>query len=193
MSNEYLRQFQLLSPEERLGRRPDWINNFGYAIPTPEAIEAIRRFAGEEGVCELGAGLGLWARELARSGLTVYAYDQTPIGHPERRNLYFPRAARSFFDVREGDASAIMRHQDCVLLLCYPPEDGEGAWLAIHALRRFQGTRHIFVGDHRCCGTPEYWKLLASDWEQHYHMVLPSYPGNQDWLFLYTRKQRHPP
>ena len=189
VENDYLRRFNGLRPEQRRQQWADLINQFGYAVPTPEAIEAIRRFAGNDGVCELGAGLGLWARELARAGLTVFAYDQTPVGHPDRRNFYFPRATRSHFNVQEGDHTAIMRHQDCVLMLCYPPHDGLGALMAIHALQRFQGDKHVFIGDHSVCATDEYWDLLSRRWEQEEHIPLPSYPGNQDWLFLYTRKR----
>jgi hypothetical protein len=51
---------------------------YAYAIPAPETLHWVAEFCAGRRIVELGAGRGYWAAQLARSGMSVEAYDVAP-------------------------------------------------------------------------------------------------------------------
>ncbi|MFI6818714.1 hypothetical protein ACIBG7_40390 [Nonomuraea sp. NPDC050328] len=145
---------------------------YAYAIPSPETIAWISALCAGLPIVELGAGRGYWAAQLARTGLTVEAYDLEP---PDTsRNVSFLGAAGQV-DVwhpvtgLEG-YSADSGH---VLFLCWPP--GWGDEMSSKALASFEqagGRRLIYIGESKGGKTgndaffdalSERWRLDAAD------------------------------
>ena len=46
---------------------------FSWAVPNGEALETIQKYS-PNGVCEIGAGLGLWAKKLRDKGVDTWAW-----------------------------------------------------------------------------------------------------------------------
>ncbi|WP_225729478.1 MULTISPECIES: hypothetical protein [unclassified Nocardia] len=143
---------------------------YAYAVPAPETVRWIADFCQGRPVVELGAGRGYWAAQLARTGLTVDAYDSEP---PDTsQNASFPGAAGlqdvwhhvgglDEFDARVGSRS------DHVLFLCWPP--GWGNTMASEALSAFAeagGERLIFVGEQKGgkTGDDAFFDMLGESW-----------------------------
>ncbi len=124
---------------------------------------------------EVCAGLGLWARLLRNEGVSVLATDA---GEPR---------GSSYVCVERRDAlTAITAHGACdALLLCWPPN---GQPVAAKALERFVGTRFVYIGDSRFTGDTTFHGLLDRDWGLERRLPLPSWPGLEDCVRLYTRK-----
>ena len=157
-------------------RRRTFIAFYAYAIPTCEAISAIAEFAGGHSVIEVCAGGGLWASLLAAEGVQVAATDAVP-----------PRAA-PHFSIEALDAQdAVRAHPECgCLLMCWPPDKQDAAFRAVDA---FQGGRLVYVGDARFSADDNLRTLLARDWQLDAELPLPSWPGLDDYVRLYTRKR----
>ena len=157
-------------------RRRTFIAFYGYAVPTREAIGEVARFLDGRSVIEVCAGAGLWASLLSGAGVDIVATDALlPRGAP-----YFPIA------VLEAEA-AVRAHPECGgLLLCWPPE---GQSSAFRALSAFAGERVVYAGDVRFTATEEFHALLAREWQMQDRLRLPSWPGLDDAVHLYTRTQ----
>ena len=156
-------------------RRRTFIAWYGYAVPTREAVRAAADFLEGCSVLEVCAGLGLWARLLRDEGARVIATDA---GGPQEP---------SYVCIEGCDAqSAVVAHGSCeALLLCWPP-DGQPA--AAKALGQFRGTRLVYVGDSRFTGDAVFHDMLGSDWRLERMLPLPSWPGLEDCVRLYTRR-----
>ncbi|MEU7141107.1 hypothetical protein ABZ942_16770 [Nocardia sp. NPDC046473] len=141
---------------------------YAYAVPSPETLSWVQRFREGRRVLELGAGRGYWARQLARLGVDVAAFDSEPPDKSE--NPSFPGAPGQL-DVwhRVGDAAeyADAPKSECVLFLCWPP--GWGDPMASRALRDFAaagGERLIFIGEPKGgkTGDDAFFDQLTTDW-----------------------------
>lgn len=73
---------------------------------TDEVIAIIKKWAPPSGVCELGAGAGLWLEALRAHGIPAIGYDTAP-RHP---------------NVIRGDHIAAAQHSDMALLVVWPPD-----------------------------------------------------------------------
>ena len=156
-------------------RRRTFIAWYGYAVPTREAVRAVADFLEGCSVLEVCAGLGLWARLLRDGGVNVTATDA---GAPQ---------GPSYVRIEQRDAlSAVAGLGPCdALLLCWPPD---GQPVAAEVLRRFGGGRFIFIGDGRFTGDAAFHDMLGSDWRLERMLPLPSWPGIDDCVRLYTRR-----
>ncbi len=83
---------------------------FGFAIPTDTALQAIAYFS-PGGVIEIGAGLGYWAHLLHERGTDIIACDRHP---PPSSNSTWFADAEPFFDIGEAGGAAPCRRCDHV-------------------------------------------------------------------------------
>ena len=160
-------------------RRRSFIAFYGYSVQTHDAIAAIAEFVGGRATLEICAGLGLWARLLSDAGVDIIATDGVlPQGLPHHA-------------IHELEAEAAVRTHRTreVLLICWPPDKQNLARRALHA---FTGARLIFIGDERFTADAEFHASLASDWVLDRRLALPSWPGLNDAVRLYTRRVRQP-
>jgi hypothetical protein len=148
---------------------------YAYAIPSPETVDWMVRTVGERPVVEIGAGRGYWAAQLARSGVTVHAYDSEPPGG-RVPNTWFPLSSRSdalfhpvgsLRDLATADRGSRHRPAEHALLLCWPPAwDHPMSLRALTAYERRGGNRLIYVGetDPNRSATPEFFEALNARW-----------------------------
>lgn len=177
---------------EDIKRRHAFLATYAFAIPTPEAIEAIREHVGDRKLLELGAGSGLWARLLCAAGVFVTATDDGSWGSrggkaDEDRHVI--PIGRYFLVERYDGVEAVHRYPDHrALFLCWPPYDKP---MATAALRAFTGDRLVYIGedDSGCTGDEALHELRRGDeWEEVAELAIPQWWGIHDRLWLYSRR-----
>lgn len=124
-------------------RRQQLIRRYAYAVPTDEALDAIAAVSAN-GVVEIGAGTGYWARLLHDRGLDVVAYDRWP---PASGGNRFVDAAPPWFPVRQGDEQIVADHADRTLLLVWPTRGEIWPGDAVERFHDAGGTTLVFVGE----------------------------------------------
>ena len=140
----------LLEERNRLGplapdhpARRHLVRRYAYGIPTEDILEAIGS-ASPGGVVELGAGTGYWARLLHDRGVDVVALDLAP--PPDGTNR-FVDDGEPWFQVRRGDADAVVDHADRTLLLVWPTWNETWAGDAAALFHAAGGQTLVYVGD----------------------------------------------
>lgn len=119
------------------------MRRYAYGIPSGEALALIAD-ASPDGVVELGAGTGYWARLLHDRGVDVVAYDLRP--PDDGANESFD-AAPSWFPVRPGGFDAVGVHPERTLLLVWPTWDESWPGDAAACFHAAGGRRLVFVGE----------------------------------------------
>ena len=191
---------------------------WSWAIPTRHAIATIVNHS-PNGVVEIGAGTGYWARLLGDAGCPVAAYDINPPGGTGPRadgDKAWHARQEAFYPVAYGMSTSVQRHPDRTLLLCWPCYSDP---MAYHALRQYEGDTLVYVGEGPggCTGDDRFHKLLGGDPCWHYddatgesvdvdpdceacaltvewrlvaEVSLPQWAGLHDRLFVYERMAR---
>lgn len=208
LGNPYLhawRHSQVTS--SRSHGRDELVARFGFAVPDGRALQVIADHA-SDGVVEVGAGLGYWARLLADRGVDVVAYDIAP--PPSPSNQWFA-GREPWFPVEAGDEGVVTRHADRTLLLVWPTRNED--WGADAALQHAAsgGQRLVYVGEApggrtgdprlhavlglvgRClacaygvvdvpctCGVTVAWRLIEE-------VPLPNWDDSDDRLYVFER------
>lgn len=142
-ANPYLDEWNRHRQRSDAPGRDELVSRYGFAVPDDAALELVARHA-PEGVVELGAGLGYWARLLADRGTDVVAYDLAPPPSPD--NQWFS-GAQPWFPVAAGDERIVSEHPGRTLLLVWPTRNE--SWGADAALLHAAagGRRLVYVGE----------------------------------------------
>jgi hypothetical protein len=186
----------------------------GFSLPCEEAVRAVAEHA-PDGVVEIGAGTGYWARALDAVGVRVHAYDLDP--PPSPTNPWFA-GANPWFDVCRGDHRMVDRHPDATLLLVWPTRDETWPARALERYRAAGGTCVVYVGEEPggATGDDRFHALLGDlstclhhghgvlaspcicdvspQWRRVAEIEVPQRPGHHDRLAIYrpirTRRGR---
>jgi hypothetical protein len=191
----------------RAAARDEALRQYGFAVPTPDALAAIAAHA-PSGVVELGAGTGYWARVLVGAGVDVVAYDLDP--PPSPTSKWFA-GTTPWHAIALGDERAVSAHPDRTLLLVWPTR-GE-LWPA-EAVERFHaagGSTIAYVGEGPGgrCGDERFHALLGAIdhcyaceyglvdavctcdaprlWVEVESVAIPQWEGFEDRLAIYER------
>lgn len=134
---------------------------YTYAIPGPEALDAIRAEADGRGVVEIGAGLGYWAALLQHHHVDVVATDADPGQNP------WCHGHAPWTEVaRLGAVTAARQAADAgrVLFVCWPSMD-PWAGAAVAAYHEAGGRAVLYIGEAEggCTGDDTLWGQLWDD------------------------------
>ncbi len=153
-------------------RRRELAALFAWAIPGDGALAVLARYGP---LLECGAGTGYWAALLRARGADIVACDLAP-GH------------KPWTPVRRADSiTAVRRHRDRALFLCWPPHDDDSASYA--ALRAYRGDVFCYAGGgpDGPTGTVRFHRELTLNWHPVEQAALPNWPGLRDRLVVYRR------
>ena len=159
---------------QQYDRRRTFFALYAWAVPTRRAIAAIKSFIGDRKLLEVCAGQGLWARLLSAANVDVLATD----GSDDTRAEHFP------VTIQEAEASVRAHPDRTALMFCWPPFKSDCAY---RALRAFAGDCLVYVGDARFTADDQFHSLLASDWTLCERILIPAWPGLDDYTHLYRR------
>jgi hypothetical protein len=157
---------------------PDWqafsaavARHFAWAVPTEEAIAAIRKPG--SGVVEIGAGSGYWAWLMQQAGIEVAAFDLDP-------------PPFTWAEVQRGDERAAAAHPDKTLLLCWPPW---ATGVASRALAAYRGEHVAYVGEWMGFNAePEFFAALLWSFECIDVVDIPQWYMRDDRLMVFRRR-----
>lgn len=157
---------------------------FAFAIPCPEALDAIAAWGP---IVEMGAGTGYWAHLLRKRGVDVIAYDRAP-GTSKGNHFKFTHA---WTEVTKGHPPVLRAHADRTLMLCWPDYD---SGFASNCLRSYRGRRLIYIGEGTggCTGDDRFHRTLDRDWTEVRTVRIPQWPSVHDMLCLYERGRPSP-
>jgi len=145
-------------------------------MPSTKALIKLASGARKNGLVELGAGNGYWARLLAEEKVAVHALDVDP---PE---LPSPGAV-----VKMGTAKDLAGVQEQTLLICMPPPGEDDC--STSALDHFKGDRVAYVGEWNSgmTATPRFHEKLLQQFELTKRIPLPNWPMMRAEMFLFRR------
>jgi hypothetical protein len=165
------------------------VREFSWAIPTPDAVEAIAKLAP---VVEIGAGTGYWAALVAGAGGDIVAYDTHPFGTKTDKdgNHYRHDEFLPWFPVQVGGVEALRRpgnRQTRTLFLCWPPLSKP---MAAQCLRAFRGEYVAYIGEGKygCTADGKFHRILDAKWDLVEQVDLPNWDGLHDGLGIWKRR-----
>lgn len=169
-------------------KRDDFVHKYAWATPSKEAIAKIKEFAGNDGILELFAGRGLWARLLRDEGIRVTATDK----FSERRQYFHSHDSPDFTDVLNmSHIEALLKFglAHGTLLMCWPPYAQP---FAAEAVESFPGDKIIYIGEPcgGCTADDRFDRVLEENYEETGTVDIPQWFGLHDILMLFTRKPR---
>jgi len=163
-------------------QREEFVKNYSWAIPSEKAVQKIKDFAGGQTILEVGAGLGLWAKLLKDSGVSIVPTDLS------LKNDYVAKKD-PYINVEEiGHLEAIQKYgHHKILMMIWPPYDHP---MANETLKAFKGKKIIFVGEGRggCTGCDNFFKELEKNWVETDYIAIPNWLGMHDSLMFFVRK-----
>jgi hypothetical protein len=178
---------QMLNLHERRRELADY---FSWAIPTDEALEVLGAHAP---LVECGAGMGYWSALAQARGVDVVAYDLMPPGG-RAKNEFHARGHPPWSRIQRGSSvTALRRHRDRALFLCWPPYADDTA--SYTALRAYRGDALVYVGEsgEGATGSLRFHRELQLNWTLVEEVALPRWPRLRDSLMVYRRNpSRHP-
>ena len=180
-----------LRPIDFHARRDHFRATFSYAVPTPRAVSRIAAFAGDGGVCEVGAGRALWARLLRDHGVRVDATDYAAEagGISNAKSGYFNQSPHLFHPVRQAFARRAAAETEArTLMMIWPPYGNPVASLSLEA---FRGDQLVYIGEdrHGCTADDAFFDQLESGWERVGGVGIPRWGRLQDRVNLYRRSR----
>lgn len=119
------------------------LRRFGFAVPTDASVAVVAAHA-PNGIVEIGAGTGYWARQLANAGLDVVAYDLDP--PPADTNPWFA-GTTPWFPVAASDHRIVARHASRTLLIGWPTRNESWPTECLDTYSRAGGRCVVYVGD----------------------------------------------
>lgn len=149
----------LNDPERPVDDQPHGVKlRFAWAVPSDAALDAIDRHS-PNGVVEIGAGGGYWARMLRARGVDVAAYDPFPAGTESDWHSGY-----EWSQVDAGDHRVVSKHPDRTLLLVWPSY--ASGWTD-EVVELFEGDTVVYVGEPPggCTGTRPMHELLGYEAE----------------------------
>jgi hypothetical protein len=197
-------------PADADALRSELIARYAFAIPTDEALDAIRAVS-PRGVVEIGAGTGYWARLLHDRGVEVAAYDLAPA--PSGDNPWFA-GTEPWHPVDRGDHTAAALHPERTLLIVWPTRNEVWAAATLDAYRDAGGSTVTYVGDGpgghtgddvfharlgqlSTCAQCTYRSAnspcicgIGPQWRHTNTVPLPQWPGYLDDLHMFVRDEQ---
>lgn len=167
---------------------PIFMHHFGCVVPSYEALQIISKLANGKSVLDMGSGNGYWTLMLRRLGLTVTPVDSV---QSRWRTVWVP-------DTVATEGIQYLRKRggcpDMVLLLVYPIVGGEFTRKVIES---YNGDVICVAGTQNGNGYTGFRDMMIDEfmrkekklWEKCAQVPLPSYPGKDDALFVFTRRK----
>jgi hypothetical protein len=164
-------------------RRDYFAKEYGWSVPSQEAVDKVKEFVGSDNIIEIGAGHGAWAKIMQDAGIQI-----TPTDSFSDRGAFVPKdnAYTDVQDLKAMDALAQYSGYNA-LMMSWPPYDEP---LAADSLLAFTGGKLIFIGEGEggCTGDDRFFEVLNANWKNVGGVNIPRWTGIWDRLYLWERK-----
>ena len=167
-------------------RRRQFVRQYGWSVPTKEAVEQLKDFIGDDQVIEIGAGIGLWAKLLQDEGVPVVATDNFELATDPKADYITRDPPFTTIEDLDHEESLQSYPEHGVLMFIWPPCDDP---MATSALKAFRGNKVIYIGEFRgCTANDEFHDILDSNWTETNRIYIPHWHGISDSVMLLVRK-----
>ncbi len=144
-----------------------FVTRYSWAIPCRESIQAIKEFAKNDTILEVGSGTGLWAYLLqCEKNVKIIATDSG-----------IEKFATEYLSIEKIDMNeAVLKYDTNCLMVCWGRDYPKG----------FKGKKYIYIGEETggaTAGFPE----EKDKWELVYDVELCKWHGLRDNLYLFQR------
>lgn len=161
-------------------QRHRFIQEFGFAIPCAEALDACAR---HQPLVEVGAGSGYWSALLRLRGVDVIATDpalayRTTLRHGAHGGLLALEGKR-----------AIRRFADRNVLMVWPSLRETWARQALKAMRVGRVLLEVTEGEGGCCAEDGFFAVLEDCFEEIGAVALPVFDGIHDRFTIWRKKR----
>ena len=162
--------------------RDTFVQRFGFAVITDDAIATIKQHVAAKLLLEVGAGNGYVAAQLLKAGVDVLptdinALEENPWGLGKTEHASVIKIAAD---------QAIKECPGAALLWCWPAR-GQACG---EALAMFEGETFIYIGEGEggCTGGDYFWEVLSKDFSCAAMAWLPSFPNIHDNVYVFQRR-----
>lgn len=170
---------------DALFARERLVHEYAWAIPNDAALKTI---ASHGPIVEIGAGNGYWAMLLRERGVDVAAYDPVPYEEGHYIEIAGKVVTRKEWSkVEAGDHTAVARHPDRTLFLCWP--SNAESWAA-EALSLYKGDKVIYIGEWGGCTADAAFHVgLEERWHPIARVNIPNFWPVHDFLSVWQRSK----
>lgn len=166
-------------------RRDYFASNYGWSVPSENAINEIKEFVGGDTVLSVGSGYGLWSKLFKEVGINAIATTLLP----KDSDGHMPKREHFFTEVDDlNHLEALNKYPNAnVMFMSWPPYEDA---MAFEALQNFKGNKLIYIGERQggCTGCDNFHYLLYSNWEEVDYVDIPQWIGIHDNVTLWRRK-----
>ena len=171
---------------------PIFMHHFGCVVPSYEGLQIIKQKAEKRPVVEIGSGNGYWTYMLRRLGVSVQAVDNL---QSEYRTLWIS-------DTIMKDGEMFLKDEkgckDAVLLFVYPIIS---SGFTSKILETYEGDTICVAGTQNRNGytafkdrtIDEYMRAERTEFQKTIQILLPSFAGKDEALFVFERKSQETP
>lgn len=157
------------------------IDEYGFALPCREAIEAIRDLGP---LLEIGAGTGAWAAILKANGADIVATDGETAG-----TCTFGFRLGEHFPVEHlTGAAAVLKYPERAVLAVWPSYDEVWCTEALTKMRPGTSLALVHEGDGGCVGDDSMFAMLDGRFEEVRAIQIPQWRHIHDRLTIYVKK-----
>jgi hypothetical protein len=180
MNNPYFDEVK--SVLENILMREKLVHKYSWAIPNDEAIQIIKNYS-PNGVIEIGAGRGYWAKLLKEENCLVKAYDT-------KTKRWVKTWDAPFIPTKYGGVSKAAKYPKSTLFLCWPPYSNDMAIKALEYYYNAGGNTAIYVGESEggCNATDGFFEFLEEKFKKIELVRIPQWSGIHDSLIVWERK-----
>jgi hypothetical protein len=166
------------SPLDSLSLRRELVKQYSFAIPSPEALDALEVHAP---IVEMGAGSGYWAYLLRSGNVEVSAFDACVQGN---KGYFFHK---TWTDVIRSGTPVLEDYPDYTLFLCWPPYKTA---MAANCLKHYRGSTVIYIGESEggCTGTRSFRRLLEKEFDAEKRVIIPCWETINDSMEIWRRR-----
>jgi hypothetical protein len=181
--------------------RQTYIGNNSWAVPTREAIDAIKSFLDKDNVLSIGSGLGLWEKLLFEQGVDITASDVNiansvpPSIFVDKSKLTAPVVSKMPQDRywNMDHKSAISKFMSLYydnpmsLFMCWPSYMSNHAYESVDLLGP---EKVVYVGEGKSwsCANDNFFDILGKKYDLIQIIEIPQWYGIYDTVCLYKRK-----
>lgn len=182
---KYLKEGSDVVNFDEVDRRNLFIESFGFSIPSKEAINHIIGFCRYDKILELGAGLGLWSRLMAMSGIQVVSTD---VGENGGYDIDFKKRWTNIEFLNHIDAIKKYGSECNVMFLSWPTDNDN---MATESVILFPGQKIIYIGDGVGGTVVEnpFFEILTDKYICCETIDIPQWCGFPDKMFFFQRKE----
>lgn len=158
--------------------RQAWVEEFGFAIPCAELLDALAKVGR---VIDVGAGSGYFTKLMRNRGIDVTGSDPGCDAHGFAVGRYDPQL------LRIGAKTAVRRFPDATVFCSWPTY--RAVWFH-QMLRTMAVGQRLIVIREECCAEPRAWGYLEACFSEDATIAIPQFNFMHDYAGVYTKQRQ---